>query len=311
MFIDLQQKAVKKLATHFQVPQRYGTAFHITPPFQDIRTLRFKENAVARDDWNSISVEDQARFLAVDEEDVYLMQLLAVSLPHLIQVKEHEQRTLQLQAESGVQWIVLEAGAELTMEDYTRDTDLNIRRIVVLQHESSHFQWSGLRAHSSFLNEQLTVYLLGREATTTLTHIVWGEESDQYDIAATVHHQAPASRSLMTMRAALRDKAHSIYRGLIEVAEAAPGSKGYQQGKSLLLSPGAVSDMLPELKIRTDDVQCSHGVTTTHLDDITLFYLRSRGLSDTLAQRLATQGFYHNGLALSSGIGKVLEDVIG
>ncbi len=42
----------------------------------------------------------------------------------------------------------------------------------------------------------------------------------------------------------------------------------------------------PQLEIYADDVKCSHGLTTGHLDDEALFYMRARGGIDKEEARL-------------------------
>jgi Fe-S cluster assembly protein SufD len=58
-----------------------------------------------------------------------------------------------------------------------------------------------------------------------------------------------------------------------------------------VLSGGARADSLPKLEIEADDVKCSHGATVGELDEETIFYLMSRGLSRNQAERLVVLGF--------------------
>ena len=46
-----------------------------------------------------------------------------------------------------------------------------------------------------------------------------------------------------------------------------------------LLSPDAEADSLPGLEILANEVKCSHGATTSKIDEQELFYLQSRGMS--------------------------------
>jgi Fe-S cluster assembly protein SufD len=52
-----------------------------------------------------------------------------------------------------------------------------------------------------------------------------------------------------------------------------------------------VIDTKPLLEIFADDVKCSHGATIGRLDENQIFYLRSRGLDETLARHLLTYAF--------------------
>ena len=47
----------------------------------------------------------------------------------------------------------------------------------------------------------------------------------------------------------------------------------------------------PELEIYADDVKCSHGSTSGNIDENSIFYLMSRGLSYEQSKKLLTDGF--------------------
>jgi Fe-S cluster assembly protein SufD len=50
-------------------------------------------------------------------------------------------------------------------------------------------------------------------------------------------------------------------------------------------------DTKPQLEIFADDVKCAHGATVGQLDQDQMFYLRTRGLSETAASNLLTFAF--------------------
>jgi len=57
------------------------------------------------------------------------------------------------------------------------------------------------------------------------------------------------------------------------------------------LSETAEVDSKPSLLIYADDVKCSHGATAGHMNEETLFYLRSRGLDLGTASRMLIHAF--------------------
>lgn len=65
----------------------------------------------------------------------------------------------------------------------------------------------------------------------------------------------------------------------------------YQTNRNLLASPDARMFAKPQLEIYADDVKCSHGLTTGHLDEDALFYLQSRGITKEEAQMLLMVAF--------------------
>ena len=103
-------------------------------------------------------------------------------------------------------------------------------------------------------------------------------------------HQAPGAKSRAVMKSALRESAHLCFRGLIHVEPGAPGTDAYLSNRNLILDDGARSESLPQLRIETDDVACSHGSATGGPREDELFYLMSRGLDRDGALRLLVLG---------------------
>jgi Fe-S cluster assembly protein SufD len=58
-----------------------------------------------------------------------------------------------------------------------------------------------------------------------------------------------------------------------------------------LLSDEVEFNAKPELEIYADDVKCSHGSTSGNIDENSIFYLMSRGLSYEQSKKLLTNGF--------------------
>ncbi len=80
--------------------------------------------------------------------------------------------------------------------------------------------------------------------------------------------------------------ARTIFSGLIVVDSEAQQTDAYQSNRNLVLSPEAEASSLPGLEIQANDVRCTHGATTGHVDDEQMFYLESRGIRPALAREL-------------------------
>jgi Fe-S cluster assembly protein SufD len=61
--------------------------------------------------------------------------------------------------------------------------------------------------------------------------------------------------------------------------------------RNLLLSDDSEANSMPGLEILADNVRCTHGATSGQIDKDELFYLRTRGISVPVAQRLIVAGF--------------------
>ena len=58
-----------------------------------------------------------------------------------------------------------------------------------------------------------------------------------------------------------------------------------------MLNDNAEFNSKPELEIYADDVKCSHGSTSGNMDEDSLHYLMTRGLSRENSARLLIKGF--------------------
>jgi Fe-S cluster assembly protein SufD len=111
------------------------------------------------------------------------------------------------------------------------------------------------------------------------------------DTHTTMDHAQPDGRCEQLHKCIVDGGAHVVFNGKVLVREGAQLTDSSQQSRNLLLSGKARVDTKPQLEIFADDVKCAHGATVGQLDADHLFYLKSRGLSDTSARNLLTYAF--------------------
>jgi Fe-S cluster assembly protein SufD len=119
-----------------------------------------------------------------------------------------------------------------------------------------------------------------------------GRDEQLFDQRTIQHHVAPNGRSNLLFKNALLDESKSVFSGLIKVDPAAQNTDSFQTNRNLLLSNDAEADSLPGLEILANEVKCSHGATTSKIDEQELFYLQSRGMSKKLSEKLIVLGFF-------------------
>ena len=109
-----------------------------------------------------------------------------------------------------------------------------------------------------------------------------------------IDHEAPNCRSSVAYKGALQgDRARSIWVGDVLIRAAAVGTDTYEINRNLLLTDGARADSIPNLEIETGEiVGAGHASATGRFDDEQLFYLQSRGISESEARRLVVRGFF-------------------
>jgi Fe-S cluster assembly protein SufD len=111
------------------------------------------------------------------------------------------------------------------------------------------------------------------------------------DTHSFIDHAAPHGTSRQLHKCVAGGHAHAVFNGRILVRQGAQLTDSAQVSRNLLLGARSHVDTKPQLEIFADDVKCSHGATVGQLEAEELFYLRSRGLSETAARALLTYGF--------------------
>ncbi len=120
----------------------------------------------------------------------------------------------------------------------------------------------------------------------------FGSERQMLDFRTLQDHAAPRTRSELLFKGAVEDTATSVYSGMIRLREEAQKSAAFQTNRNLVLTEGASAESIPNLEIFANDVQCSHGSTVGPIDDDQRYYLESRGIPPTDAERLIVLGFF-------------------
>jgi len=133
--------------------------------------------------------------------------------------------------------------------------------------------------------------LIGEGGRSDLLAVSVASGTQEFDARTLQDHVSPHTASDLLYKNALDDRARSIFGGLIRVEPHAHFTDAYQKVRNLLLSDDSEANSMPGLEILADNVRCTHGATSGQIDKDELFYLRTRGISVNVAQRLIVTGF--------------------
>ena len=134
--------------------------------------------------------------------------------------------------------------------------------------------------------------LIGEGATGRMSGFYFTDGIQHLDHDTQQNHLAPHTTSDLLFKGALKERSRSVWQGMIYVAPGAQKTDGYQANRNLVLSKKARADSIPGLEILADDVRCTHGATVGKIDADQVFYLRSRGIPYSEAERLIVEGFF-------------------
>ena len=139
--------------------------------------------------------------------------------------------------------------------------------------------------------KRLEVVLAGENAEVEVVGLVIGKGSEEKSLEAYITHVAPNTKSNVNVRAVLRGKAKFDFRGNVKIEKGAKGADAYLRSDALLFDDAKMGDDTPALEILEPDVKAGHAATIGKVDENMLFYLMTRGLSRSEAERLLIQGF--------------------
>ena len=149
---------------------------------------------------------------------------------------------------------------------------------------------------SSFVKNEIHCNLLESFSSCFVNALMFLRNQQHHELKTNINHKNEHCKSSQLVKSVLLDKSNGTYQGKIYVTKDAQKTDGYQLSKALVLSENSVFNSKPELEIYADDVKCSHGSTTGNIDENSIFYLMSRGLSKEQANKMLIEGFLNEAI---------------
>lgn len=161
---------------------------------------------------------------------------------------------------------------------------------IALERDATFFTHS-INHGGAIVRNDIHAYLGGEGIHCTLNGLYLARGRQVVDHHMWIDHAKPNCHSYELFKGILEDESRAVFNGRIHVHKGAQKTDAKQSNRNLLLSDAALCHSNPQLEIFADDVRCTHGSTTGHLDDEAIFYLRSRGIGEDAAKSLLTYAF--------------------
>lgn len=173
-------------------------------------------------------------------------------------------------------------------------------------------EWAlGLMNDSNTIYENVT-NLIGDGSFGDTKTVVVGRGEQTQNFTTSIVHFGKNSEGYILKHGVMKDAATSIFNGIGKIEHGASKSNAEQESRVLMLSEKARGDANPILLIDEDDVTAGHAASVGRVDPLQLYYLMSRGIPKTEAERLVIHGFLApvvNALPIE-GVKKQLTSVI-
>jgi Fe-S cluster assembly protein SufB len=158
-------------------------------------------------------------------------------------------------------------------------------------YEDATMEWVDGNLGSKLTMKYPAIWLMGERAHGEVLSIAFAGKGQHQDAGGKVVHAAKNTTSVITSKSISKDGGRAGYRGLLEVGRGASGSKSKVVCDALILDEESRSDTYPYIKVDESDVDLGHEATVSKIGEEQLFYLMSRGLSESEASAMIVSGF--------------------
>ena len=158
-------------------------------------------------------------------------------------------------------------------------------------YEDATMEWVDGNLGSKLTMKYPAIWLMGERAHGEVLSIAFAGKGQHQDAGGKVVHVAPKTTSVITSKSISKNGGRAGYRGLLEVAKGAVGAKSKVVCDALILDDESRSDTYPYIRVDENDVDLGHEATVSKIGEEQLFYLMSRGLSESEASAMIVSGF--------------------
>jgi Fe-S cluster assembly protein SufB len=189
--------------------------------------------------------------------------------------------------------IIVKPGARVrytTIQNWSTNVyNLVTKRAVAYQ--DSIMEWVDGNLGSKVNMKYPAVFLMEPGAHGEMLSVAFAGKGQHQDAGAKMVHAAPHTSSVVVSKSISKDGGRSSYRGLVKVYPGSVGAKASVRCDALVLDDESRSDTYPYMEVEEEQASIGHEATVSKIGAEQLFYLMSRGLSETEAATLIVSGF--------------------
>jgi Fe-S cluster assembly protein SufB len=158
-------------------------------------------------------------------------------------------------------------------------------------YKNATMEWVDGNLGSKLTMKYPAVWLMEPGAHGEVLSIAFAGHGQLQDAGAKMVHVAPDTSSVITSKSISKNGGRTTYRGLVKVAPGATNSKSNVVCDALILDDESASDTFPYIEIEEQDVSIGHEASVSKVSEEQLFYLMSRGISESRAANMIVSGF--------------------
>ena len=198
------------------------------------------------------------------------------------------------QFSSNLMEIDIDEGGSLKRTVFQSASPMQVQHVnaFIQLREGSNFDQTALAFGGKIARLQTNLTYLGEHAEARINAAYVVGDGKHVDFTSDIHHSAQYCKTDQQTKGAVQDGGRGVFQGKFLVPkEVGQHTDANMQHHALLLGDRAEVFAKPELEIYADDVTCAHGNTSGSMDLNQLFYLRQRGIPESLAKDILTRAF--------------------
>ncbi|MAG07664.1 Fe-S cluster assembly protein SufB [Candidatus Pacearchaeota archaeon] len=177
-----------------------------------------------------------------------------------------------------------------SIENWSKNTyNLNTKRAIV--HENAIMEWVNGNLGSKITMLYPCSILIGEGAKTNYIGIAYAGEDQYQDTGCKAIHLAKNTSSNILSKGISTAGGTSSYRGLVKVKKGCTNVTSHVACDGLMLDNKSKSLSFPAMNVNENNVKVSHEASIGKIGEDQLFYLTSRGLSESEAINLIVAGY--------------------
>jgi Fe-S cluster assembly protein SufB len=194
---------------------------------------------------------------------------------------------------SAVVEIIVQEGARCrytTIQNWSKNV-YNLVTKRAAAYRNATMEWVDGNLGSKLTMKYPAVWLMEPGARGEILSVAFAGDGQHQDAGGKVVHVAPHTSSQITSKSISKGTGRSSYRGLVKVHKGAEDVRSNVVCDALLLDETSRTDTYPYMEIEEEKVSIGHEATVSKVAEEQIFYLQSRGLSETEAMSMIVNGF--------------------
>lgn len=193
---------------------------------------------------------------------------------------------------AGVVEVVVKEGAKvryITVQNWSKNV-YNLVTKKAVAYDNARVEWVDGNIGSKLTMKYPSIALQGKGSSGRLLSIAYAGKGQTIDNGAKIFHIGKETTSEVISKSISKDDGSASYRAFITSSRDAERSKSIVSCSSLLISPDSSAASYPKIAVE-GDIEVRHEATLGAIEEEKVYYLMSRGLSRSAAQKMLVLGF--------------------